>query len=470
MVIVRRVLFLVTIFASLPISPLAAKELADYAVGDTIEADITTPAKLAVIDPVATEALKQQQADQVPVICRFYPSVAEEAEAALHLAFASARSNFLNAVMAKFGSGELLAKALGTEDFQQSVTAYQKQIPTFPLTAKLAGIWAGGESDAALQASLVKQLHAWTKLYIREDALPAGWKISSSVRIVPLPNREAVPTMETARAAGTIPRSSLRLLSRVRTSLEGSFSGDEQPFAGFTVGFLRANSVLDVVLSEQARAKVTDLIWKGESYEAGQVIAKRGEIVTPKILAALEQLQGKSAGEKLANSKVIVAVAEERNRWLIIALCGITVIAIAVIWKLRRRPQVTMLPARMGSMDALEVVAPAKEGSTDLRSLLAPHLARLLMNKFVRRLIVQRAEMISAQEKVAAEIAELEARLAEIHAPLKERLRAYESRIQELETQLSAKNAQNRELILAQIEGVKKRLETERAKGRMNFN
>jgi hypothetical protein len=128
------------------------------------------------------------------------------------------------------------------------------------------------------------------------------------------------------------------------------------------------------------------------------------------------------------------------------------------------------LPARLDSTQADATLVPAPTGSVDLRQLLAPHLARLLMNKFVRRLISQRAELMVTQEKVAAEIAELEARLEAIHAPLQDRLAAYEKRIAELEKQLSARDEQNRELIKAKIEVIKKQLETERAKSRMLFN
>ena len=56
----------------------------------------------------------------------------------------------------------------------------------------------------------------------------------------------------------------------------------------------------------------------------------------------------------------------------------------------------------------------------------------------------------------------MERRLNELHAPLQERLRVYETRIADLEKALAAKGEENRELIKAKIEMMRKQLETER--------
>jgi cytochrome c-type biogenesis protein CcmH/NrfG len=59
-------------------------------------------------------------------------------------------------------------------------------------------------------------------------------------------------------------------------------------------------------------------------------------------------------------------------------------------------------------------------------------------------------------------MAQLEARLARVHAPLEERLQTYEKRIAELESDLAARNAENRELIEAKIHLAREKLAAER--------
>ena len=140
------------------------------------------------------------------------------------------------------------------------------------------------------------------------------------------------------------------------------------------------------------------------------------------------------------------------------------------VWRLaRRRKPVSLLPARVSYFDesgALVVSCPtcaetivvphltheAALPPADARERLLPHLAHLLKDKLVRRLISQRSELLDTQQKAAADIAEMEARLAKIHAPLQERLRAYEQRISELEKELAQKGEENRELIRAKIQ------------------
>ncbi len=90
------------------------------------------------------------------------------------------------------------------------------------------------------------------------------------------------------------------------------------------------------------------------------------------------------------------------------------------------------------------------------------------MDKFVQKLISQRATTIDAQQMAAAELAALEQRLAKIHAPLRDRLQAYAQRISELEKDLAQKGKENRELIKAKILMVRKQLEAE--KNLVTFN
>jgi len=97
-----------------------------------------------------------------------------------------------------------------------------------------------------------------------------------------------------------------------------------------------------------------------------------------------------------------------------------------------------------------------------LRARLLPQLARWMMSEMMGRLLSQRGALLSSQQQAEREVAELAARLDGVHAPMEERLRAYEQRVSDLETELAIKNQQNRELIQAKIEAARGKLAQER--------
>jgi hypothetical protein len=101
---------------------------------------------------------------------------------------------------------------------------------------------------------------------------------------------------------------------------------------------------------------------------------------------------------------------------------------------------------------------------------LAPQLTEILKEAVVQGLATQRAELLQSQRIAAAEINELVQRLDELKAPMQERLRSYEGRIVELEKDLAERNEENRELLKMKIEMIRRQLETERARGRADFN
>lgn len=113
---------------------------------------------------------------------------------------------------------------------------------------------------------------------------------------------------------------------------------------------------------------------------------------------------------------------------------------------------------------ALAAERRAQSASQLMRAAFLPHFARWLKSKLLRGLAGQRAELLETQKKAEQELASLDQRLAAVQAPLEQRLRAYEERIAELETDLTAKGKQNRELIQAAIAITRRKLEVERAK------
>jgi hypothetical protein len=104
------------------------------------------------------------------------------------------------------------------------------------------------------------------------------------------------------------------------------------------------------------------------------------------------------------------------------------------------------------------------------QSNLAPQLLEALKDAVVQELAAQRRELLAAQQAAAAELTELARRLESIQAPLLERLRAYEQRVAELETELGEQSKENRELLKLKIELLRDQVEAERCRSRVKFN
>ena len=116
---------------------------------------------------------------------------------------------------------------------------------------------------------------------------------------------------------------------------------------------------------------------------------------------------------------------------------------------------------------------PAQQNAERLvatRDVLAPVLAQAVKEAVVQELAAQRRELLRVQENAALELVAMIRRLDSLQAPLQDRMRAYESRIQELEKELAARTEENHELLKLKIEMLRHQLETERVRNRMEFN
>ena len=138
---------------------------------------------------------------------------------------------------------------------------------------------------------------------------------------------------------------------------------------------------------------------------------------------------------------------------------------------------------RDGTEEANRIIAKVLNGKTQplpppsvnallnsVQSSLAPHLVEALKSAVVQELAAQRRDLLAAQQTAAAELTALISRLESVQTPLLERLRAYESRIGELEKDLADQSKENRELLKLKIDLLKEQVETERAANRLNFN
>ena len=156
-----------------------------------------------------------------------------------------------------------------------------------------------------------------------------------------------------------------------------------------------------------------------------------------------------------------------RNQYLTAALAGVSALTLLALWGLvRHRRRALLLPSCALTMD----IVPVEKGQLMLPANLAPYLAQTLRETVVQELAAQRRELLMVQEEAAMEIAAMIRRLDSAQAPVRERLHLYETRIQELEKELAARNEENRELLKLKIEMIRRQLEAERTRNRVDFN
>jgi hypothetical protein len=328
--------------------------------------------------------------------------------------------------------------------------------------------------------------------------------------------------------------SSTITISNLRALFREEFSEDQQPLAYALSALLQPNCVADAQLTQQARDLAVRQLVMAEHYDTGQIIVRRGMIVDAKIKAALDELNEKLAPGVLSrqiaaerdqaqqeydqaqleqmqaqkasalaqqaqqqaqqehdqaqlardeaqrehaqalkmHAQILDAKSQvlkilERNEWLIAALAGVSILTLLTLWGLlwqRRKQASALVPAHAVKLQRIgknQVGVPAD---------LAPYLAQVLKEAVVQGLAAQRNELLQVQQSAAAEISQLVHRLDELQTPMRDRLRTYETRIEELEKDLAARNEENRELLKIKIEMLRKQLEAERTRTRADFN
>jgi membrane-associated HD superfamily phosphohydrolase len=491
----RLILFVLTF--QLLILNLAAKNFADYQIGDKAEEDIVATTKLSFVDADATEAMKQRDAQRVAVVIRYYTNAADDLDKTFREMFSKTQVNFLKAVDDSFGHPTLSAQELGSPKFQSLVASFQKDNELFPLSANRAALWASGDADQAYESSLAATLRQAMTPIIRPEPLPDGIKLNTTVRLVALGDPNVKLTSESATRLGKgFPKTNLVSFAQVKKDFQSIFDVDERDVGRYLATLLKPNCVVDADLTREMQAKRVEGEWAVVNYETGEIIAHRGQVIDRKIKAALDQLKDKVVVGQLqelqvkqqaavgqlqqlvADDKAKTAQSQAHIRWVIGALAVVVIFMALAIWQLSRRKQtVSLLPAPVagGAVEqwqqrALVAEQQNEKLQTAARAGLFAHLSQWLSQAFTRRLVSERQLLLDTQSKAAAEMAELEARLEKVHAPLQERLAAYERRIAELEKELTARGEENRALLKAKIEMMRKQLESEREKSRAAAN
>ena len=460
----------------------------EFQVGDKPASNIVTPVHLVVIDQERTETLREREAAKVPAIFRHYTNSAAEAELKMLTAYNAAREGFLKSIERTFKKRKLDAETIEQERFGRAVAAYQKANRSFPLTTNLATVWALGEQDQVILEDLTSTLREAVRGYIRPDTLSAIAKAGpGQIRLVPRGSTNAIDLDRALGRSTNFYRSNFVAVGRVRKDVQARFGPDEQWAGKFVSSFVRENCVCDEPLTLLSRARRTDPIISAETYEAGAVVAKAGELIDGKIKMALDELRRRTEGDVIkaqaaeekrkaetiaaeleaAQAKVTQAENEKRNLRLVLAGAGVLSVAMVGLLIARaRRPRTMALAPANAQLNSPEsaLAAPA------VRASVVAEMTRWLKQHFAQRLITSHAAIAETQRLAALQVAELERRLEEMQGPLQTRLQAYEQRITELEQQLVAQGAENRELLKATIKMARERLQAQRSQSALAVN
>jgi hypothetical protein len=173
----------------------------------------------------------------------------------------------------------------------------------------------------------------------------------------------------------------------------------------------------------------------------------------------------------------------ERAAWLIagslVVIIALLAVLVFLFWRRTPRPGresnselalVRVLgeaghgPLAVEQWKERALVAEAMSGKQGqlFRERIMPELAEFAKQSLVQGLFAQRKALIEAQQEAQRSLVELEARLAALQLPLRERIRAYEMRVAELEKEVATQGEGVRELTRATLSLVRRKLEDER--------
>ncbi|HEU6447747.1 MAG TPA: hypothetical protein VFV23_04845 [Verrucomicrobiae bacterium] len=489
---------------------LHAKELSAYKIGDFADDDIVASVPLDVIDPIATAARRETEAQKTPTIFLSLPDaqVTNGIAKSFSIAFAKTHSTFAAAFAQEFPAGTTNAQA-----FSAWLAGFNRT-SAFPVSDELANKWATGDAATEIENRYVADLLRMMHRPVRADELPAGFVLSDTFKLIFVNSANDKPTLADVAHGKAV--AEMTSISRLQMLFRRSFTDGDQNLARALGAYFRPNCILDEDLTREARERDVSRLVAVTHFDAGQVIVHRGEKIGATAAAAIAALDEKLApsrvqaqmDEKLkaqqeqlrqqqlaakqfqaqaqsaeAQTKQIRELAKKNHAaalalqsqtlqertniyWLFASSAAVSAIALTfILLFVRRKPKMGLVLANTGDAMILPN-APEQFRLSSPQSLqkdLAPQLASAVKEAVVQELAAQRGELLKAQQSAAAELAEVVHRLDKLHAPLQERLKTYENRIEDLEKQLVSRTEENRELLKAKIDLTRRQLETERA-------
>jgi hypothetical protein len=483
-----RAVFLAAALAAVVGSAVAA--VPDYKLGEVATEDVVTPVPLLVVNPEATEALRQKIAQQVVFVVRFTPRALAEAEREVQDAVGQARGAFADAMKEALGGRQPVSTDIGTPAYTRVLAKLARSTPKGLPLERFAPLWLRYESDDPLVQALLQPVREVMAQPVVANKTDNAMPNSQSVRLLPMKSLTEPPSTAELEASGTTVSAAKVLgLMRARRLVETAFPAGQEAMGKFAATYVRINAAPDPELTNIIRARRMEGVTANDAYEAAQVIVRKGQTVDRKAASALAAMREKSMigtlQTKLAQEQTVAVQITSQTKWIAGGL-GLVCLALAVIlWRLRNRPSSALVtvgpnPALPGAEwqalpgggdESWRSRALAAEGKAErAQQAIRTGVLGWMKEKVFHSVVQQREQMLSVQQKAEQEMRELEQRLEQLHAPLQERIAAYEKRIEELEQDLAVKGEENRQLIGARIAVARQHLSVERERGRFGTN
>jgi len=438
----------------------------DWPIGARADRDVITPIELVVQDPEETQLLQDRAAARVALIYRLDMSAPTEAAKRLERAFFEAREHFRSSAANQFGRYPVPEFAFKGDLFSNFAASWLAKWNGFPASPELLKAWALGDAGREQLTPLVELLgHFQSGRRIRESTVePDSGLGQPDVRLVAVERPDTPLTMaDVERAAVNVPRTEFVPIAKARLDLQAQLPDQDAKLGRFLAAQLRANVIFDEALTREERRAIVGSISSIDRYRSGQALIRKGEVVTPAVRAALDQLraiapEGISVIETQPESAPSTTIVmQEPAPWYggmgtLIAV-SILVLALAILFLARR---VHRTHAIVQHSTALTVMQAEREGSPAGNPERAQIVERALRDAAVQSLYGQRQELARQNRQATEKLEDLEARISRLQPQIRAKLRAYEDRISELEGELAIVRAENREHLREQLEDTRR--------------
>jgi hypothetical protein len=299
-----------------------------------------------------------------------------------------------------------------------------------------------------------------------KNSLPAD----EPVRLIQVASPTDRPTLKQLENSGqSLTAGQMFSVWRAARLVETSFPAGQEGLGKFAASFVRPNAFPDAELTDLLRISRMQSLAVNDTYEAAQIIVRKGQTIDRKALSALAEMREKSLigalQTKLEQQESVAGQIKKQTKWFASSLAVIAVALVLVLWRVRARPTAALVPVQSGlTLDgsdesywrsrAFLAEAKAERAHAAIRS----GALSWMREKLFQMLFRHRMELLAAQKNAVREMHELEQRLERLQLPLQERISAYERRIGELERNLERMGDENRELTRVRIAVAKERL------------
>jgi hypothetical protein len=434
------------------------EQVPDYQAGELADRTVTTPTRLIVQDPAATEAARQREGRRLPPLYRFDARVADQAADRFLKDYQHRHGLFMQGLSREWPL-PLGAEEIESARFADYQTAFRLAHPDFPLTEELAHAWATEATAHPLRDATVAILRAALRQYVVEDELPAAAAGHAEVLVTaPVAAGGLSSGAEVESHASRLQRRVMVPLAKARTRLGSDLARHGGQWSDYAARFAAPNITFDEALTLAARADYAREVVVNVEFQPGDSLSATAQPVTAGQAAALNALR---------QHYLALAQARGREEWWPAAL-GLLLLVTGILILRLSRPR--FHPAARGNLIVSTPALPQPTEAEALRQSLMQQLAGWLKQHFVQRLVQQRNDALAAEAHATSQVDLINQRLTRLQPEIRERVAEYERRIAQLERELTGANEVSTELIKTKISLARKELEIEKAKSNLVWN